>query len=104
MHEINLNLSDNGRGSFVVEEGNEIVAKLDISIAGNNLTVFHTEVNEKLKGQGVASQLLSAMVDYARMHNKKVIALCSYVLAQFQRHEDQYADIWNKDWHNRKTK
>lgn len=89
MHTIQLKLNDNGRGAFVIEEGNE-----------NNLTVFHTHVDDKLKGQGVASELLSTMVAYARANNKKVIALCPYVGAQFKRHPEQYADIWNQTWHS----
>jgi uncharacterized protein len=43
--------------------------------------------------------LLSTMVDYAREHKLKVIALCPYVHAQFERHPDKYSDIWNKNWH-----
>jgi len=70
-----------------------------IGISGNNLTVYHTEVSDELKGQGIASKLLSTMVDYARDHQLKVIALCPYVNAQFKRHADQYKDIWNQDWH-----
>jgi predicted GNAT family acetyltransferase len=99
MNEIQLKLNDNGRGAFVIEEGIERLAEMEIGIVGDNLTVFHTEVDDKLKGQGVASQLLAAMVAYARKNNKKVIALCPYVSAQFQRHPDQYADIWNQNWH-----
>jgi predicted GNAT family acetyltransferase len=101
MNEIQLKLQSNGKGAFVIDENDERIAEMEISISGNNLTVFHTEVAERLKGQGVAPKLLSAMVNYAREHQLKVIALCSYVSAQFKRHEEQYSDIWNKDWHNK---
>ncbi len=99
MHDIQLKLNNNGRGAFVIEEGVEKLAEMVIAIAGDNLTVFHTQVDDKLKGQGIASELLSTMVQYARTHNKKVIALCPYVSAQFKRHPEQYADIWNQTWH-----
>ena len=99
MEEIKLKLNDHGRGAFVIEEGNERLAEMDLGIAGNNLTVYHTEVSEKLKGKGVAAQLLSKMVEYAREHEQKVIPLCSYVQAQFKRHPEQYQDIWNRNWH-----
>jgi len=39
------------------------------------------------------------MVDYARSYNLKVIALCPFVSAQFKKHPEQYADIWNQNWH-----
>ena len=99
MEEIKLKLNDRGRGAFVIEEGNERVAEMELGIAGNNLTVYHTEVSEKLKGKGVAGQLLSKMVEYARKHQLKVIPLCTYVQAQFKRHPEQYQDIWNRSWH-----
>jgi predicted GNAT family acetyltransferase len=97
--EIDLKLESNGTGAFVIEEDGTRVAEMKISIAGGNLTVYHTEVSEKLKGKGVAASLLSTMVAYAREHHLKVIALCPYVSAQFQRHPEQYKDIWNRDWH-----
>ena len=100
MNEIELKLESYGKGAFVIEEAGERVAEMVIGISGNNLTVYHTEVSDKLKGQGVASKLLTAMVEYARLHQLKVIALCPYVSAQFKRHSEQYNDIWNKDWHH----
>ena len=101
MNAIALKLENNGRGAFVIEEAGERVAEMAISISGSNLTVFHTEVSDKLKGQGVAGQLLSAMVAYGRDHKLKVIALCPYVNAQFKRHSKLYQDIWNQHWHNK---
>jgi uncharacterized protein len=101
MSDIQLKLESNGRGAFVIEEAGERIAEMAISISGSNLTVFHTEVSDKLKGQGVAGQLLSTMVEYSREHKLKVIALCPYVNAQFKRHPEQYADIWNQHWHTK---
>lgn len=103
MNDISLKLDTDGRGSFFIDQAGERLAEMVISIRDNNLTVFHTEVSEKLKGQGIASTLLSAMVDYAREHQLKVIPLCPYVSAQFKRHPELYNDIWNKEWHSGST-
>jgi predicted GNAT family acetyltransferase len=100
MNDIQLKLDPNGKGAFVIDDNNERVAEMAIGIAGGNLTVYHTEVSEKLKGQGIATKLLETMVAYARANKLKVIALCPYVHAQFKRHPEQYADIWNQSWHN----
>ena len=100
MSDIELKLDGNNKGAFVIMEGAEQLAEMAISISGTNLTVYHTEVAEQLKGQGIATKLLSAMVAYAREHKLKVIALCPYVLAQFKRHPEAYRDVWNQDWHN----
>lgn len=101
MNDIILKLDNNGKGAFVIEEGDERIAEMAIGISGENLTVYHTEVSEKLKGKGVASQLLTRMVTYARENKLKVIPLCPYVLAQFKRHPEEYADVWNQHWHGK---
>ena len=100
MEDIQLKLNDAGRGAFVIEKDGERIAEMEVGIQNGNLTVYHTEVAEMLKGQGVASKLLSEMVAYARENKLKVVPLCSYVLAQFKRHPEQYAEIWNKSWHS----
>lgn len=100
MNNIELKLNENGRGAFVIEDGQERLAEMEIAVSGPNLTVFHTEVSEKLQGQGMAGKLLATMVDYARKNNLKVIPLCPYVSAQFKKHPQQYEDIWNKQWHS----
>ena len=94
-----MELNENGRGAFFMNDGDQRVAEMVISIAGENLTVYHTEVSETLKGKGVSGQLLEKMVNYAREHSLKVIPLCPYVNLQFRRHAEQYNDIWNKQWH-----
>jgi predicted GNAT family acetyltransferase len=99
MYTITSALNDQGRGAFFIEEGGKRIAEMVIAVDGKNLTVYHTEVSEKLKGQGIASELLANMVAYAREHKLKVIALCPYVLAQFDKHPDQYADVWDQHWH-----
>src|SRR5260221_4859260 len=99
MDQIQLKLEDNGQGAFVIEGDGERLAEMVIAIDEQNLTVYHTEVSEKLKGQGVASKLLSTMVDFARQRQLKVIALCPFVNAQFKRHPELYADVWNQHWH-----
>ena len=99
MNDIELKLNEQGRGAFVIEDAGERLAEMEISIAGDNLTVYHTEVSDKLKGQGVGTKLLERMVGYARQNKLKVIPLCPFVHAQFKRHPEKYTDIWNKAWH-----
>jgi predicted GNAT family acetyltransferase len=96
MNEIQLKLDANGRGSFFIENNGEIVAEMNIGIAHNVLTAYHTEVSDKLKGQGIGKMLLEAMVDHARTNHLKVIALCPFIYATFVRHPEQYADVWQK--------
>ena len=100
MQSIELKLDNTGKGAFVIDEGDKHLAEMVISISDGNLTVYHTEVSDELKGQGVAAKLLATMVEYVRKNNLKVIPLCPYVLIQFKRHPEQYQDIWNQNWRN----
>jgi uncharacterized protein len=99
--DITLKFENKERGAFVIEEGNDRVAEMVFGRKDTNLIVYHTEVAEKLKGQGVAPRLLDRMVEYARKENLQVVPLCQYVLAQFKRHPEQYSDIWNRSWHEK---
>jgi len=47
--------------------------------------IDHTEVDDSLRGQGVARRLLDAAVGWARQTQTKVMATCPYALAQFAR-------------------
>ena len=96
MDQIQLKLDKAGRGAFVLETGGQRLAEMEIGINDGELTVFHTEVAEVLKGQGIASRLLGKMVDYARDNHFKVIPLCPFVRAQFEKDPQQYADVWKK--------
>ena len=96
MENVTLQPNEKGHGHFYILDAEEQVAEMVVSIAGNMLTVYHTEVLPKAEGKGLAKQLLSAMVDYARKNGLKVIPLCPYVHAQFKRHPEVYADVWYK--------
>src|SRR4051812_42640674 len=97
MEEVKLNLNEKNHGAFYAMEGAEQMGEMVVSIAGSNLTVYHTEVSAKAEGKGYAKKLLNEMADYARKNSLKVIPLCPYVHAQFKRHPQEYADVWNKE-------
>lgn len=94
MNAVETNIAENGRGHFYVTEDGLRAGEMEFSIAGDQLTVYHTEVFESAKGKGLGKVLLTAMVEYARGRQLHVIPLCPYVYAQFKRNKEQYADIW----------
>lgn len=97
MEEVKLILNEKGHGAFTIANDAEKLGEMVISVSGKNVTVYHTEVAAKAEGKGLAKKMLNAMVDYARKNDVKVIPLCPYVHAQFKRHPEEYADIWQKD-------
>lgn len=52
----------------------------------------HTWVDDSLRGQGVARQLLDELVRFAREHQLKIVATCSYVVVMFKR-DKSFTDV-----------
>ena len=96
MSDIQLKLDSRGRGAFYIEENNVKIGEMVVGISGTALTVYHTEVDPEMEGNGFAKQMLDKMVAYARENKLQVIPLCEYVHAQFKRHPAEYEDIWKK--------
>jgi uncharacterized protein len=94
MDNVSLELNERMKGAFVIKDGDKQLGEMVVSIMDNNLTVYHTEVAPEAEGKGLAKKMLQAMVDYSRGNNLHVIPLCPYVHAQFSRHPQQYADLW----------
>jgi len=77
----------NNRGAFYVEQGGKWVAEMAYGITGKQMIIYHTEVNDVLKGQHVGQQLVSAGVDYARENHFKIVPLCVFAKAVIDKTE-----------------
>ena len=97
MEDVQLKLNEQGQGGFFAAIDGEQLGEMIISISGKELTVYHTEVDPKAEGKGLAKKMLTTMVEYVRKNGMKVKPLCPFVLAQFKRHPNEYADIWIKE-------
>jgi predicted GNAT family acetyltransferase len=82
-------------GEFFVEREGRRVAELTYSLMGSDAMVGHTWVDPKLRGGTLAQSLVDALAEWARLENRKIIPVCSYVRAVFGRSE-AYADVWKK--------
>jgi predicted GNAT family acetyltransferase len=82
-----------GNGKFYVEVNGEILAEMEYTMpAKDKMIIAHTEVDTTLAGKGVGVQLLNALVDYARTENVKVIPLCPFAKAIFER-RTEFKDV-----------
>lgn len=97
MEDVKRRLNEKGQGAFVVMDNVKQLGEMVVAVSGKTLTVYHTEVSPEAEGKGLAKKLLNTMVDYARKNELKVVALCPYVHAQFKRHPEAYADVWNRE-------
>lgn len=74
-----------------VQEG-EKLGEITWTLLGDIMVMDHTYVSDKLRGQGVAKKLLDTAASHARENNLKMEAVCSYVVAVFNK-SDEYNDI-----------
>lgn len=52
------------------------------------MTINHTFVDDSLRGQGIASQLVQAAVNEIKKQHKQVKATCSYAVNWLTKHPD----------------
>ena len=84
-HEIRHEEAD-GRGAFLIESDGRRIAEQAYRRLGEKLVVIvHTEVDESLRGQGIARRLLDTAVAWARSTGTRVRATCPYAKAQFEK-------------------
>ncbi len=92
--DIQYRIDEKNQGSFFMEKDGRQNAELDFEVQDNILNAYHTGVRPELEGQGIAGRLFDEMVKYAREKEYKVIPSCSYILAKFRRHPEEFSDIW----------
>jgi uncharacterized protein len=61
------------------------------------IDLIHTEVDKRFQGQGIAGQLVTAVLDDARKSGMAVRPDCPYVLTYIQRHEPYHDLIRHQD-------
>lgn len=57
----------------------------------------HTEVNQNMEGQGVASALIRQALEQTRTDHKWVIPMCPFVVAFIQRHPEYLDTVKPED-------
>ncbi|WP_107943345.1 GNAT family N-acetyltransferase [Metasolibacillus fluoroglycofenilyticus] len=85
-------VNHNGHLAYEYEQNGERLAEITWSERDGVMHMDHTYVSDQLRGQGVAKKLLDKAADYARENNLKMHAICSYVVASFEK-SDAYNDV-----------
>ncbi|GLC89427.1 GNAT family N-acetyltransferase [Lysinibacillus piscis] len=81
-----------GQFGFIYVHDGEKLAEITWQQQGNVMVMDHTYVSDTLRGQGVAKKLLDQAATYAREHGYKMQAVCSYVVAVFEK-SNAYDDV-----------
>lgn len=61
-------------------------------ISENTVNINHTFVDDSLRGQGIAGELMKAVAEELRKSGIKAVLSCSYAVSWFQKHEE-YKDV-----------
>ena len=69
-----------------------VTAVVTYRLAGDVITLEHTEVPKALEGRGVGSKLASGVFDAVRARGLKAKVLCPFLVRWLERH-GEYADI-----------
>lgn len=88
---------ENGR-IWATDDTGRLLAEVTFpETAENTVEINHTFVDESLRGQGIAAQLLQRAADRIRRDGKRAVPTCSYALKWFEQHPQQ-ADLLSKNF------
>jgi len=74
------------KGAFVAQDQDKKAGEMTYSKAGDSLIIIdHTEVDPAFGGQGVGKIMVLAAVDFARANGIKVLPLCPFAKAAFDK-------------------
>lgn len=86
--EINHRKEEN-KGAFIAKENDVKAGEMTYSKAGEDKFIIdHTEVNPEFNGKGVGKQMVLAAVEYARENGIKILPLCPFAKATFDKNKD----------------
>lgn len=80
---------DGKRGSVQLIDGTTEAGAMNYTWAGSDkIIIDHTHVNENYKGPGIGKQILENIIAWLRADNIKVMPLCPFAKAQFDKNAD----------------
>ena len=96
MHKYIVNIKKNGKGFFTLKIKDKTVGQINIDLDGSELKILDTEVFVNSYLYSFGNLLLQKIVEYARMHELKIITLSKFAQQQFSSDPTSYSDVWEK--------
>lgn len=82
-----------GKGRYVIAASGGVFAEMSYSRVNDGLIIIdHTEVPEAFRGTGTGKRLLERLIADAREAGTRIVPLCPFAKAQFDRHPE-WADV-----------
>jgi predicted GNAT family acetyltransferase len=90
---VTIDVADNAAAlQYEVTVDGEPAGLIRYTREGDTLTMLHTEVEPKLEGHGIGSELVKRALDDVRAKGEHVRPLCPFVAAYIDDHPE-YADL-----------
>ncbi len=81
------------KGAFFIEEDGEWVAELTYEKSGDGeITIDHTEIDPKLRGENIGEDMVAEAVQYAKKNNLRIKATCPYAKKVLDE-KPEYAEV-----------
>jgi hypothetical protein len=74
------------------DDDDELKAEMTYLRQENTMIIEHTEVSDELRGQNIGYQLVHTAVEYARTHHMKIIPMCTFAKAVFDK-KPEFRDV-----------
>ena len=76
------------KGYFVASDSEHEAGRITYTFAGNSkIIIDHTEVSDAYRRQNIGKRILMEIVEYARENKIKIIPLCPFAKAIFEKVE-----------------
>ncbi|MCZ0717996.1 GNAT family N-acetyltransferase [Aerococcus kribbianus] len=82
-----------GNAYVLLNDDEEMIAEITYQDKGDYVVADHTFVDPSLRGQGMAEKLLDHLVAEMAKEDKKIKALCPYVVDKFAKEPEKYDAI-----------
>jgi predicted GNAT family acetyltransferase len=82
-----------GKGKWFIEQDGESLAELRFRVTDEgNFALESTRVDDRLRGAGAGKRLVNAAAEVARARGVRLLAVCPFVVALFEKSPD-YDDV-----------
>jgi uncharacterized protein len=94
---MDLKVTDNpGQARFEIRADGELAGFLAYHLRGDQISLIHTETDDRFRGHGAGGQLVQAALDAARDRNLAVLPHCPFARDWIERHPG-YLDLVPED-------
>lgn len=86
---------EKGKSRFYKKDENgALIAEINYSLEDDGcICIDSTFVDDDYRGQGIAGQLVDAVVEMAREENRKIDPQCPYAKSLFKKNPERYSDV-----------